>query len=102
MSELVFPNGLSDIADRYDAILCDVWGVIHNGREAFYEACDALAEFRKTGKPVILITNAPVQAREVERLFPGLGVRRDCYNLIVSSGRIRVHRSNAFASCDRL
>ena len=86
MSELVFPNGLSDIADRYDAILCDVWGVIHNGREAFYEACDALAEFRKTGKPVILITNAPVQAREVERLFPGLGVRRDCYNLIVSSG----------------
>ncbi len=86
MRELSFPSGLSEIADRYDAILCDVWGVIHNGREAFHDACDALAEFRKTGRPVVLITNAPVQARYVERLFEPLGVRRDAYTLIVSSG----------------
>lgn len=86
MTAPLFPTGLSQIHDRYDAILCDVWGVIHNGRSAFYDACDALAEFRKTGKPVILVTNAPVQAREVERLFPGLNVRRDCYNAIASSG----------------
>ena len=36
---------LSDIADRYDVLLCDVWGVIHNGRESFPEACAALATF---------------------------------------------------------
>ena len=86
MTELRFPAGLSDIHEQYDAILCDVWGVIHNGRTAFYDACDALAEFRATGKPVILITNAPVQAREVEALFPSFGVRRDAYNAIASSG----------------
>lgn len=86
MSELLFPVGLSEIADKYDAILCDVWGVIHNGRTAFHPACDALSEFRRAGKPVVLVTNAPVQARHVERLFPSVGVRRDAYNLIASSG----------------
>ena len=86
MTDIKFPAGLSEIHDAYDAIFCDVWGVIHNGREAFYEACDALAEFRKLGKPVILVTNAPVQAKEVEDLFPGMGVRPDCYNAIASSG----------------
>ena len=86
MTNIQFPNGLSEIADRYDAIFCDVWGVIHNGRSAFYPACDALAEFRKAGKPVILITNAPVQAAQVEELFPGFGVRRDCFNATASSG----------------
>ncbi len=86
MTQTQFPDGLSKIADRYDAIFCDVWGVIHNGRQAFHNACDALAAYRASGKPVILVTNAPVQARMVERLFPPLGVRRDAYNLIASSG----------------
>ena len=27
--------GLSAVAGRYDVLLCDVWGVIHNGREHF-------------------------------------------------------------------
>ena len=41
-------HGLVDIADRYDAVLCDVWGVIHNGRESFAPACDALIRFQQT------------------------------------------------------
>ena len=39
-------SGLSAVADRYDVVLCDVWGVIHNGRESFAAACDALATAR--------------------------------------------------------
>ena len=42
-------EGLSAIADRYDAILCDVWGVLHNGRQAFPPASDALVAFRRRG-----------------------------------------------------
>lgn len=86
MTSLQFPESLSEIADQYDAIFCDVWGVIHNGRSAFHPACDALAKFRQSGKQVILVTNAPVRAADVERLFPPLGVRRDCYNAVASSG----------------
>ena len=35
-------QGLDEIADRYDVVLSDVWGVIHNGRERFAPACRAL------------------------------------------------------------
>ena len=40
--------GLSAVASDYDAVLCDVWGVVHNGREAFAGAVEALQQFRKT------------------------------------------------------
>jgi len=78
--------GLSRIAADYDAILCDVWGVIHNGRESFARACAALKQFRETRGPVVLITNAPVPKDRVTRLFPNLGVPMDCFDDVVASG----------------
>jgi len=86
MSDLKFPSGLAEIEANYDAILCDVWGVIHNGRSAFDEACAALATFRKAGKPVCLITNAPVPKAQVIRYFEPLGVPDDAFDDCVSSG----------------
>jgi len=83
-----FPNGLSDIAGRYDAILCDVWGVIHNGRRAFDEACNALASFRQDGGRVCLITNAPVPKAQVVSYFEPMGVRADAFDDCVSSGDV--------------
>ena len=50
---------LADVSDAYDAILCDVWGVLHDGRYAFPAASDALAAYRLGGGVVALITNAP-------------------------------------------
>jgi len=81
-----FLKSLSDIAGDYDAILCDVWGVIHNGRESFGDACIALKKFRETRGPVILITNAPVPKHRVTGLFPQLGVPMDCFDDCVASG----------------
>jgi HAD superfamily hydrolase (TIGR01459 family) len=79
-------SGLSKVAADYDAILCDVWGVIHNGREAFAEACVALKKFREARGPVVLITNAPVPKDRVTRLFPKLGVPMDCFDDVIASG----------------
>ncbi len=81
-----FPGGLSAIADRYDAILCDVWGVIHNGRHAFSEACEALIQFREQGGAVILITNAPVPKQQVVAYFAPIGVPDEAFDDCVSSG----------------
>jgi len=71
---------------RYDAIFCDVWGVVHNGRRAYAEAGDALARFRSLGGTVVLVSNAPVPASGVERVLERTGVRRDAWDAIVSSG----------------
>ena len=73
---------------RYDAIFCDVWGVMHNGRTAYADAGDALARFRSAGGTVILVSNAPVPASGVERVLEKTGVRRDAWDAIVSSGDI--------------
>ncbi|MEM6411610.1 MAG: TIGR01459 family HAD-type hydrolase [Pseudomonadota bacterium] len=78
--------GLSDISDQYDVILCDVWGVIHNGRAAFESACDALVNFRLRGGKVVLLTNAPVPKERVLKYFEPLGVPLDAYDECVSSG----------------
>jgi HAD superfamily hydrolase (TIGR01459 family) len=78
--------GLSDLAARYDALLCDVWGVIHNGRESFPAACAALARFRAERGPVILISNSPRPCGPVIEQLDGLSVPREAWSEIVTSG----------------
>ncbi|WP_300375994.1 TIGR01459 family HAD-type hydrolase [Henriciella sp.] len=80
------PEGFREIAAQYDAVLCDVWGVIHNGRRAFTEACDALSRYRDQGGTVILITNAPVPKEQVISYFKPMGVPDSCFDDCVSSG----------------
>jgi HAD superfamily hydrolase (TIGR01459 family) len=78
--------GLSQLSGRYDALLCDVWGVIHNGRESFPDACAALARFRAERGPVILISNSPRPCGPVIEQLDGLGVPREAWSHIVTSG----------------
>ena len=78
--------GLSQLSGRYDALLCDVWGVIHNGRESFPTACAALARYRAEIGPVILISNSPRPHGPVIEQLDGLGVPRESYSAIVTSG----------------
>lgn len=81
-------GGLSDLAGRYGALLCDVWGVVHNGVRAFPDALDALCAFRKDRGPVVLITNAPRPAALVERQLDALNVPREAYDAVVTSGDV--------------
>ena len=43
----------------YQAILCDLWGVIHNGVEIFASALAYLERMKEHGIDVYLISNAP-------------------------------------------
>jgi HAD superfamily hydrolase (TIGR01459 family) len=78
--------GLSELSAGYDALLCDVWGVIHNGRESFPEPCAALARYRAERGPVILISNSPRPHGPVIDQLDGLGVPREAWSHIVTSG----------------
>src|SRR4051812_41562284 len=80
--------GLSEVATNYDALLCDVWGVLHNGRETYLSAVEALYRFRAECGPVILLTNAPRPIVDVEGMFQRVGVPLDCYDAILSSGAL--------------
>lgn len=79
---------LDEIAPRYAALLCDVWGVIHNGVRAFQPAVNALAKARRQGVAVILITNAPRPREDVIEQLRALGVRDDAWDAVVTSGDV--------------
>lgn len=85
-SPLPLISGLADLTGRYDAVLSDVWGVVHNGVAAFPSAVDALVQFRKAGGKVIFITNAPRPSGPLIAMLDRLGVGRESYDAIVSSG----------------
>jgi len=78
--------GLSALADRYDVLLCDVWGVIHNGRRSFPDACAALARWRAEVGPVVLISNSPRPAADVVPQLDHLRVPRESWSVLVTSG----------------
>jgi HAD superfamily hydrolase (TIGR01459 family) len=81
-------SGLSALAANYDALLCDVWGVLHNGVAAFPEACRALVEYRRGGGKVLLLTNAPRPSGPIHEQLARLGVPRDAYDDLLTSGDV--------------
>ena len=88
MGAPVFIDHFAPLAPDYDVVLCDVWGVVHNGIAATVPACDALARFRAGGGTVMLITNAPRAANVVQQYCDKLHVPHDAYDGIVSSGDV--------------
>lgn len=81
-------NRFEDIIDRYDVVLCDVWGVLHNGIDAFPRASDALVAARAAGKTVVLITNSPRPWPDVRSQLQMIGVPDETYDRIVTSGDV--------------
>ncbi len=68
-------TALSDLSNRYDVVLCDVWGVLHNGVTAFSEASEALMAARRRGVTVVFLTNSPRPNPGVLTQLRGLACR---------------------------
>lgn len=86
MTPPLFISGLSEIAGRYDALLCDAWGVIHDGVRAFPGVAEALTEFRRARGPVLVLTNAPRPSAIIPGQLDRLGLPRAAYDGVVTSG----------------
>jgi HAD superfamily hydrolase (TIGR01459 family) len=79
-------RGLSEIADAYDALLLDQWGVLHGGVEPYPGVLEALAALRAAGKPVAILSNAPRRSQHAAGRLHKIGVPRDAYDRLVTSG----------------
>ncbi|MGB3146724.1 MAG: TIGR01459 family HAD-type hydrolase [Paracoccaceae bacterium] len=84
MTELV--ADLSRISDRYDALFCDLWGCVHDGIRPFPPAVAALQAYRGRGGKVVLVTNSPRPRASVETQLDQIGVPRDAWDVIATSG----------------
>lgn len=77
---------MRDLPDDARLVLCDIWGVLHDGRATFPGAVSALGRWRGEGRTVVLITNAPRPASVIARQLDGLGLPADRYDALVTSG----------------
>ncbi|TCT37886.1 TIGR01459 family HAD-type hydrolase [Martelella mediterranea] len=81
-------QALSTVTKHYDVVLCDVWGVLHNGVSAYDGPKEALKQAREDGKKVILLTNSPRLSTGVAGQLLTLGISDESYDAIVTSGDV--------------
>lgn len=84
MAEII--ASLAGIGARYDAVFCDLWGCLHNGHTPFPAAVAALQGYRRAGGTVVLLTNSPRPKASVVAQLDGMGVPRDAWEEVVTSG----------------
>ena len=77
---------LDALPERYRVILCDVWGVVHDGVRLYPGAAERLLQWRGEGRLVILITNAPRTAEAVEQQLEQIGLPGEAWDGIATSG----------------
>ncbi|PZU94590.1 MAG: TIGR01459 family HAD-type hydrolase [Chelatococcus sp.] len=80
--------GFSEVADRFDLCLCDIWGVVHNGVAAHADAVEALLAMRRRGIAVVLVTNAPRPRDAIVAQLTQFGVPKEAWDGIVTSGDV--------------
>ncbi|MSP00389.1 MAG: TIGR01459 family HAD-type hydrolase [Acetobacteraceae bacterium] len=81
-----FLTGFSEIASGYDGFVLDLWGVIHDGVNAFPHAVDCLTHLRDAGKRTLLLSNVPRPNDAVRTMMRGMGIADELYTGILTSG----------------
>ena len=80
---------------KYRLILCDLWGVVHDGVELYPGAAERLRQWREQGRCVILLTNAPRTEEAVEQQLAQIGLPPDSWDAIATSGEAGIAALNA-------
>lgn len=81
-----FADGIAALADDYDVFILDLWGVLHDGVQAYPEAVACLRHLRRASKTLLILSNAPRQVGDVARTMTRLGLTPDLYDHLMSSG----------------
>lgn len=84
-------SGFAPLAERYDGFVLDLWGVIHDGVNAFPHAIDCLAHLKDAGKKTLLLSNVPRPNGAVQTMMQGMGIADDLYTDILTSGEAVRH-----------
>jgi len=79
---------IAPLASDYSAWFCDVWGVVHNGIKPHESAVQACQAYRAAGGTVILLSNSPRHSDGVAIQLDEVGVSRDTYDALVTSGDV--------------
>ncbi|HVE22551.1 MAG TPA: TIGR01459 family HAD-type hydrolase [Acidocella sp.] len=79
-------SGFGRLSVDYDGFIVDLWGVVHDGVKPYPGVLDCLARLRGAGKRVVFLSNAPRRADKIAEALADMGITRDFYDAIMSSG----------------
>lgn len=85
-----FVPGLAAVARNYDGFIIDLWGTVHDGAKAYAAAIDVLPRLRAQPAPVCLLSNAARSIADIAGKLTGMGIDKDCYDHLVSSGQATI------------
>lgn len=79
-------DGISAFIDQYDAVVIDLWGVIHDGVTLYPGVADCLQRLVDRNIPYAMLSNAPRRAAAIARSMDHMGLPPSLYPHIMSSG----------------
>jgi len=88
---------LAALDPRYSTILCDIWGVLHDGLRLFPGVQHRLESWAGQDRRIILVTNAPRTADTVRAQLDALGLPRAAYHGISTGGQAGIDALLALA-----
>ncbi|MGH6953511.1 MAG: TIGR01459 family HAD-type hydrolase [Alphaproteobacteria bacterium] len=83
-----FLRGVSELSQRYDGFLLDLWGVVHDGIRPYPGAVACMTALKARAKRVVLLSNAPRRAAAIEAAMTAMGVPSTAYDHVLSSGEL--------------
>ena len=78
--------GLAEVTDEFDGYILDLWGLVHDGAKAYPPSADTFRRLQAAGKKTILLSNAPRRAHVLVESMTRMGIPRDLYGEVLSSG----------------
>lgn len=79
-------SGLSEVANDFDGFILDLWGLVHDGERPYPPSADTLRALKAAGKKTLLLSNAPRRAYALVEAMTKMGIARDLYGEVLSSG----------------
>ena len=73
---------------HYELLIVDLWGVIHDGSEAYPNILETIEYLNQKNKRIVFLSNAPRRAAETKKLLDHLGISDDKYTKLLTSGEI--------------
>jgi len=81
-------KGIEALSEKYEALLVDAWGVLHDGVSCYAGVIQCLQRLSQLGKLVVVLSNAARRHDAIERELLQLGITPELYHSVLSSGEL--------------
>lgn len=85
---MMYINNIFDVIDRYDAVFCDMNGVLHDGVSLFPNVSKSMEKLIALNKEIVLISNATRTAEMVRDSLISMGIPGASLKKVVTSGDV--------------